>query len=196
MTSSTDAKAESTKDMPMDVLGMYLFIASEAILFLALLFIFYWTKANNPGMWPPPDQPRLPLLITGINTVILLGSGLTMYKARRSVMRDEIRSLSRWLMITCLLGVVFLTVQGFEWIRLISFGLNINSSVYGAMFYILIGLHAIHVLVTALALLYVWVKSTSNAYTVSSHRGVQMCYMFWLFVVLIWPVLYGLVYLS
>ncbi|MBT5874629.1 MAG: heme-copper oxidase subunit III [Candidatus Latescibacteria bacterium] len=196
MSSSKDQNIESPKGMPIEVLGMYLFIASEAILFLALLFIFYWTKSNNPGMWPPPDQPRLPLLITGINTVILLGSGLTMYMARRSVMRDNTSALSRWLMITCLLGVVFLTVQGFEWIRLIRFGLSINSSVYGAMFYIIIGLHAIHVLATALALLYVWVKSTTNAYSAGSHRGVQMCYMFWLFVVLIWPVLYGLVYLS
>ena len=182
--------------MSMEVLGMYLFIASEAVLFFALLFIFYWTKANNPGMWPPPGQPRLPLLITGINTAILLGSGATMVVAWRRVKADRLKELPKWLLITCILGIVFLTVQGFEWIRLIRFGLSINSSVYGAMFYIIIGLHALHVLFTALALLYVWVRSTAGAYTVTQHRDIQMCYMFWLFVVLIWPLLYGLVYTS
>ncbi len=199
MTSEATAANPDGQDperISIEVLGMYLFIASEAILFFVLLFVFYWTRSNHPGSWPPADQPRLPLLITGINTVILLASGMTMLRAWHSVKKNQVKALSKWLMITTALGFVFLTVQGFEWIRLIRFGLSMSSSVYGALFYIIIGLHALHVLCTALVLLYVWVKSTAGIYTSEKHRGVQLCYMFWLFVVLIWPMLYGLVYLS
>lgn len=181
--------------MSMEILGMYLFIASELILFITLLFILFWLRSGLVGDWPPPDQPRLPLGITGINTVFLLVSGYTMHRAYRAVKQNLTAQLTRWLMITCVLGVVFLTVQGFEWIRLIRFGLSMTSSLYGAMFYTIIGLHAIHVFVTVLVLLYLWVRSSSGLYTAEKHTGVVLGYMFWLFVVLIWPVLYVLVYL-
>ncbi len=181
--------------MPMEILGMYLFIASELIIFITLLFILFWLRSGLVADWPPPDQPRLPIGITGINTVFLLASGYTMYRAYRAVKQNLTTQLTRWLMITCVLGVVFLTVQGFEWIRLMRFGLSMASSLYGAMFYSIIGLHAIHVLVTVLVLLYLWVRSSSGIYNAERHTGVVLGFMFWMFVVLIWPVLYVLVYL-
>ena len=189
------AQPETQPGMPMEILGMYLFIASELIIFITLLFILFWLRSGLVADWPPPDQPRLPIGITGINTVFLLVSGYTMHRAYRAVKRNTSRQLTRWLMITCVLGVVFLTVQGFEWIRLIRFGLSMTSSLYGAMFYTIIGLHAVHVFVTVLALLYLWVRSSTGAYTAEKHSGVVLGYMFWLFVVLIWPILYVLVYL-
>ena len=179
----------------MEILGTYLFIASELIIFATLLFILFWLRSGLVAEWPPPDQPRLPLGITGINTVFLLVSGYTMHRAYQAVKQNASRQLTRWLMVTCVLGVVFLTVQGFEWIRLIRFGLSMTSSLYGAMFYSIIGLHALHVIVTVLVLLYLWVRSSSGMYTAEKHIGVVLGYMFWLFVVLIWPVLYVLVYL-
>ncbi|MXY97935.1 MAG: heme-copper oxidase subunit III, partial [Gemmatimonadetes bacterium] len=184
---------ETQPGMPMEILGMYLFIASELILFITLLFIMFWLRSGLVADWPPPDQPRLPIGITGINTVFLLVSGYTMHRAYRAVKQNASRQLTRWLMVTCVLGVVFLTVQGFEWIRLIQFGLSMTSSLYGAMFYSIIGLHAVHVLATVLVLLYLWVRSSAGAYTAEKHTGVVLGYMFWLFVVLIWPILYVLV---
>jgi len=191
----SDKEKGYTSGMPMEMLGMYLFIASELVLFATLLFVLFWVRAGIVNEWPPAGQPRLPLVITGINSIVLLCSGYAMYRAWRSVKQNLIRQLTRWLMITCILGVVFLTVQGFEWIRLISFGLSMTSSFYGAMFYSIIGLHAIHVFVTVFFLLYLWVKSSSGFYTQEKHMGVLLGFMFWLFVVLIWPILYLLVYL-
>ncbi len=193
--SARSAEPETQPGMPMEILGMYLFIASELIIFITLLFIMFWLRSGLVADWPPPDQPRLPIGITGINTLFLLLSGYSMHRAYRAVKRNASRQLTRWLMITCVLGVVFLTVQGFEWIRLIRFGLSMTSSLYGAMFYSIIGLHAVHVLVTVLVLLYLWVRSSAGAYTAEKHTGVVLGYMFWLFVVLIWPILYVLVYL-
>lgn len=194
MSTETVREREHT-GMSMEMLGMYIFIASEFMLFVTLLVILFYLRSGHYETWPPPGQPRLPIGLTGVNTVVLLASGYTMMRAFRSIKRDARRELTRWLMITCLLGVSFLTVQGFEWIRLIGFGLRVNSSLYGAMFYLIIGLHAFHVLGTVLVLLYLWARSTSGRYTAQRHSGITLGYMFWLFVVLIWPVLYGLVYL-
>ena|GEM_PF-323095 len=187
---------EPEQGMPIDILGMYIFIASEVILFITLLVILFWMRSNNLSDWPPPGQPRLPLGITGVNTCILLLSGWTMFRAFNVIKQDFKPQLTRWLMVTSILGVIFLTVQGFEWIRLIQFGLSMTSSLYGAMFYLIIGLHAVHVFITVLVLLYLWVRSTTGYYTAEKHSGIRLGYMFWLFVVLIWPVLYSLVYLA
>ena len=71
--------------LPMNILGMYLFIASETIIFAALLVIFFWVRAGSSGARPPPEQPRLPVVVTGVNTIILLISGYTMYRAWATV---------------------------------------------------------------------------------------------------------------
>lgn len=188
-------KPGKMESMPMEILGMYIFILSELILFITLLVILFWLRSGHAMDWPPPGQPRLPLGITGVNTLFLLFSGYSMFRAYRSVQQNASAQLTRWLMITCVMGVVFLTVQGFEWIRLMRFGLSMNSSLYGAMFYSIIGLHALHVLITVVVLLYLWVRSTYQIYTAESHTSIALGYMFWLFVVLIWPILYILVYL-
>ena len=95
---------------------------------------------------------------------------------------------------TAALGGLFLVVQGYEWIRLIGFGLTLSSSVYGATFYSLIGLHGLHV---AGALVWVVVTTLRAARAGADARltPVQACAMYWHFVVGLWPVLFVAVYL-
>ena len=104
--------------------------------------------------------------------------------------------MTRWILATGVLGGIFLGVQGFEWIRLVKYGLTFTSSLYGATFYTLIGCHGLHVLVAVIALLVVIGRALGGRYTISEHTGVELCRMYWYFVVGIWPILYTLVYLS
>ena len=68
-----------------------------------------------------------------------------MYRALRAIRRGNTQGLVEWLRVTALLGLIFLSVQGYEWARLLQFGLTLSSSVYGATFYTIIGCHAAHV---------------------------------------------------
>jgi heme/copper-type cytochrome/quinol oxidase subunit 3 len=118
-----------------------------------------------------------------------------MYRAWRHILDDYVFSDHRWLMITWMLGTVFLIIQGFEWIRLIGYGLNATANLYGAMFYIIIGAHGLHVFVAVQALLIVWRRALRGLYTRRRHNGVVLAGLFWGFVALIWPVLFVFVYL-
>src|SRR5919202_3759355 len=91
------------------------------------------------------SMPRLPVEVTGVNTLILLYSAATMRLANRAIRLGQQQTLARMLLDTAVLGVVFLTVQGYEWIKLIGYGLTLSSGVYGATFYTLIGCHGLHV---------------------------------------------------
>lgn len=175
-------------------LGTIMLLGAEAMFFAGLIGAFLVFRLGSP-VWPPPFQPRLPTGVTGINTLILLASAVTMRAAllaNRRGARARSVSLLSW---TALLGATFLLIQGYEWVRLLHFGLTVSSSVYGGLFYTLIGFHGAHVIGALIWLGVVWLGSRRGKYTRLDDTGLQTCAMYWIFVVALWPVLYGLVYL-
>lgn len=175
-------------------LATLMLLGAEAMFFAGLIGAFLVFRIGS-SVWPPPFQPRLPTGVTGVNTLILLSSAGTMSFALQANRRGERARLSRLLLWTALLGLVFLLVQGYEWIRLLHFGLTVSSSVYGGLFYTLIGFHGAHVFGALIWLVYVWLKARQGTYSRQHYAGLQTCSMYWIFVVALWPVLYGLVYL-
>ena len=143
-------------------------------------------------------QPLLPMGVTAVNTVILLVSGVAMVLTWRQLANWDRKKILRRLLLTAALGSVFLLLQGFEWVRLISFGLTLSSSVYGAIFYTLIGCHALHVLGALIWLVGVALRFQykPQSYGPARHLGIKLIGMYWILVVALWPILYGLVYLS
>jgi len=175
-------------------LGLLMFLGAETMFFAGLIGAFVVFRLGSTT-WPPPFQPRLPVAVTGINTVILLLSGITMRLALRAIRANRLSGLMRYLLMTLFLGGLFLAIQGYEWARLVHFGLTMSSGVYGATFYTLIGCHGLHVLGAVLWLMIVGMLARRGRFTPQRHTGVELCGMYWTFVVALWPILYGLVYL-
>jgi heme/copper-type cytochrome/quinol oxidase subunit 3 len=176
------------------VLGLLFFLGTEVMFFAGLISAYIVLRAGSP-VWPPPGQPRLPIEVTGLNTVVLLLSAVTMHFALRAARRDRRSGLVGWLTVTALLGALFLAVQGYEWVRLVGFGMSLSSGVFGGTFYALIGSHGVHVLGAVVALLFVLGAAVKGRYTAADHSGVVLCEIYWMFVVALWPLLYLLVYL-
>jgi heme/copper-type cytochrome/quinol oxidase subunit 3 len=175
-------------------LGMLMFLAFETMFFGGLLGAFLVFRLSSLH-WPPPGQPYLPNVVTWINTGILLSSGYTMRRALRAIRAGDQPGLLNGLGVTALLGTVFLAVQGTEWIRLVRYGLTLSSGTYGSTFYTLIGCHGAHVLGAVVWLLIVLWQGVGGRFTARRHVGVQLCGMYWYFVVGLWPILFALVYL-
>ena len=180
---------------PAIVLGVLALIATEVMFFGGLISAFYVLRAGSFS-WPPIGQPRLPVAITGLNTLVLFSSGYTMHWGVREAKRGRNGPLVRWLAATRILGAAFLTIQGSEWIKLIRFGLTVRSSIYGALFYTLVGAHAVHVMWAVGALLIVTYRARRHHYSASNCDGVVACSLYWYFVVLLWSVIYAAVYLD
>jgi cytochrome c oxidase subunit 3 len=175
-------------------LAVLIFVGSEAMLFAGLLSAFLVSRASAP-FWPPANQPRLPVVITGLNTGLLVLSGLTMWRVVHSLRQRDKRGAMGWMGATILLGVLFLAIQGSEWAGLIGFGLTMTSSLYGGMFYLIVGAHALHLVVAVAVLLFVAARVRRGRYDVD-FRGVVACSVYWSFVVILWPIIYALVYFS
>jgi heme/copper-type cytochrome/quinol oxidase subunit 3 len=175
-------------------LALLFFIGAETMFFAALVSALFVLRLGMAA-WPPPLEPRLPVAVTAVNTVILLYSSVSMRAAVRALRRGERATFVRLLAVTAALGAAFLLVQGYEWIRLIRFGLTLSSGVYGATFYTLIGLHAVHVAGALAWLLVTTWLARRGAFAEGRMTVVQACAMYWHFVVALWPVLFVAVYL-
>lgn len=175
------------------VLGVIVFIMAEMMFFLGLISAFMISKANAVE-WPPLDQPRLPVGATAFNTSVLLLSGFTIYLTGRSFYREGFGDKSKMLFLVTLgLGSFFVLFQGYEWVRILSDGLTMQSSAYGAFFYLIIGAHAVHAVGSIVAQVRLYLKFRKGTLRMESFRAGQT---FWYFVVGVWPVLYYLVYLD
>lgn len=175
-------------------LAVLFFIAAETMFFAALISALFVLRLGVP-VWPPPFQPRLPVGATGVNTLVLLASSAVMVAACAALARDDRRALTRRLALAALLGAVFLAAQGYEWARLVGFGLTVASGTYGATFYTLIGTHALHVLGALVWLgIMAWLAGRGR-FAGGRTAAVKACAMYWHFVVGLWPILYVAVYL-
>ena len=174
-------------------LGMVAFIGTELMFFAALISAFLIISSAAEA-WPPEGQPRLPIYVTALNSLVLFASGWMMFKAYHSFKATSFsEETSKLVRITMWLGIVFVAVQGIEWMRLLSYGLTMTSSQYGAFFYLIIGTHAIHAIGAVIGLRRLSLKLEQGTLRLETFQAVQL---FWFFVVGVWPILYVLVYLS
>lgn len=177
--------------IPNGLFGMTLFVLAEAMMFAGLISAFEITH-SGAMVWPPPNQPRLPIEATAFNTLALLASGAFLLRAHRAFHRGDRSNMLQPMLSALGLGVFFVLFQGFEWVQLIREGLTLSSSSLGSFFYLMVGMHAAHA-VAAIGLLgYATVRLRGGWLTPSLFGAAEV---FWFFVVGIWPILYGVVYL-
>ena len=168
-------------------LGMALFVFTELMLFSGFISAFAIVQGSAmPGMWPPPDQPRLPVERTAFNTVALLLSGVLLWVGARRFRRAGAPAAQPWMLGALALGATFVIGQGMEWVALLRHGLTMTSSQLGSFFYVIIGTHGLHAVAAILALAWAVVAMRARRLNESTLAAVEL---FWYFVVLVWPLL-------
>ena len=172
-------------------LDMFMFIGAELMFFSGFIGSFLLFRLNTVD-WPPVDQPTLPVFVTGINTILLLFSGYIASRIWNPFNKKN--TVVRNLIFVSFLGLLFLIIQGYEWIQLIGFGLTLQSSIYGAIFYLLIGAHAMHVLGGLLWMFAITFLTIKSGIVEANLNKLRAALLYWFFVVLLWPVLYFMVY--
>jgi heme/copper-type cytochrome/quinol oxidase subunit 3 len=183
------AEARTPQILPSGVLGMLIFVFTELMFFGGLISAFTIIKSASV-VWPPPGQPRLPFEQTAFNTMLLLVSGAMLFVTRRTFQRDRAKARIP-MAIAMVLGAAFVALQGAEWVALLRQGLTLTSSSLGSFFFLIIGLHGLHVVVALGILVYTFVR-LQRGWLASSQLATAE--VFWYFVVGIWPVLYLVVY--
>jgi cytochrome c oxidase subunit 3 len=172
-------------------LGMFLFIASEIMLFGSFFTAYFFVRVGAGTPWPTPGH-HLPVFIAGLNTIILVTSSFTMHWALQAIKRGNRAGLQAGLSLTFLLGLTFLLTQISEYSRI---GFAPYTDAFGTIFYCLTGLHGAHVFVGLMLLLAATIRSYRGHYSEDAHLGVEIPGIYWHFVDVMWIVVYTTVYI-
>ena len=165
-------------------LGLWLFLFSEIFLFGALLAARYYLWGNT--------RPDLDQTVGLITTGVLLLSSFFMNRAETAIGHDDRKVFQRSLIITAVLGIAFLVgVVGIEW----GGHLKPTDGAFGAIFYGMTGLHALHVLSGVILIGIIWYRSRKGDFSAERHWGVEATAIYWHYVDVVWVFFYPALYL-
>ncbi len=201
--------------------GMSWFIFSE-VMFFASFFgaLFYMRVLSVPwlaeesqmlapiwsayeGGWPTsgpgktdPFTPMGAWGLPAINTLLLLTSGVTCTLAHWALKENRRSALKMWLLATIFLGVLFLCLQGYEYVHAYNdLNLKMTSGAYGSSFFMLTGFHGFHVTLGTIMLIVIFFRSAAGHFTPENHFGFEGVAWYWHFVDVVWLGLFIFVYL-
>jgi cytochrome c oxidase subunit 3 len=138
------------------------------------------------GPWPLPT----------INTLILLTSGVTLTWAHWGMAKGDRVQLSKGLLVTVILGFIFLCCQAYEYYEAYAhLGLTLGTGIYGSTFFMMTGFHGLHVLLGTVMLLVVYLRVLKGHFSHENHFAFEAAAWYWHFVDVVWLLLYLFVYI-
>ncbi|MBK8135101.1 MAG: heme-copper oxidase subunit III [Chloroflexi bacterium] len=181
--------------------AMWLYLASEVVLFAVLIGGYALFRLNEPEAVRNVHK-EVGIALVSLNTFLLLTSSWAMVMGLREIQRDNLPGMQRWLGITAALGTVFLILQYVEYSELAHLGitLDIASSAeaysgFGMRFYAPTFFHGLHVAVGVFWCLLVMRRGSRGAFNSKRYTGVEVFGLYWHFVDVVWIILFTLIYL-
>ena len=177
--------------------GMILFIASEVMFFAAFFWAFFnaslYPTEAIAFTWPPPGIEVLPAFgVPFLNTMILLLSGCTVTWAHHALLEGDQRNLVNGLILTVVLGVLFTSLQAYEYVHA-AFGFR--DGIYPSTFYMATGFHGFHVIIGTTFLTVCLVRAIKGHFKPDHHFGFEAAAWYWHFVDVVWLFLFSCIYL-
>ncbi len=174
-------------------LGFWTFLGSET-LFFGSFIATYMIYAGRNVEGPLPHE-ILDVPLTTLSTFVLLMSSLAMVLALSAVQRGNRKQTLIWLMVTPLMGLLFLGFQAYEFTHFYHEGLTLSTNLFGSSFFILTGFHGAHVTIGVIWLLILWLQALAGRIDSGDALKVEIAGLYWHFVDIVWIVIFTLIYL-
>nr|YP_010582901.1 cytochrome c oxidase subunit III [Aguriahana juglandis]UGN61321.1 cytochrome c oxidase subunit III [Aguriahana juglandis] len=177
-------------------IGMMMFILSEILFFMSFFWSFFHSSlapTMEIGMkWPPLGIITFnPINIPMLNTMILLGSGISITWAHNELINKNYSKMNQAMIITVMLGVYFSLMQLYEYIES---PFCISDSVYGSTFFMATGFHGLHVIIGTIFILVSTSRNYKLHFSDNHHVGFEASAWYWHFVDVVWLFLYMSIY--
>ncbi len=170
--------------------GVLALIATEASLFVYLLFSYFYLASQTEQHWPPEGLPAL--FVPGINTVILLTSSVCVWACERCLQRSMMGWSMTWMALAHILGVIFVAVQLSEWSKKTY---NMTSNLYGSLYFTITGFHMLHVIVGVVILMVLLLWIALGYFDHRRYAAVTIGGLYWHFVDVVWLFVFTTLYL-
>ena len=174
-------------------LAMWLFLGSECLLFGGLISTYMLYRNRHSANLGPDQLWDIPF--TSASSFVLLTSSLTMVLAVSAASRKDLRATKIYLMVTALLGGLFLAGQIYEFTTFYREGLGFTTSLFSSSFFTLTGFHGVHVSVGIIMLVALVGMLEKDKVSGDKAETVEMVGLYWHFVDIVWIIIFTLVYL-
>jgi heme/copper-type cytochrome/quinol oxidase subunit 3 len=168
------------------VLGMVLFVASEAM-FFAAFFAIYAIAYSSARVWPPRGIVVPALALPSVATGLIAVSSLSVQLGLRAIRQGATKQLNGWLVATLVLGIGFVALQ------LAGYGqvdFSISDGLFGSLFYVMTGVALAHVAGGVVFLVMVLARSLTGQLTMIRHESAEAMAIYWHFVVVVSVAIY------
>ena len=174
---------------------MIVLFGTLSMLFGASVVGYLITRSQN-DVWKTATMPALPLGLLA-STALLAGLSVAMHVALRAVRQNRFEALQRSLTVALFFGAAFVLGQAQNWRSMYAATVATDArTLYGFTFYMLTGLHALHVLGGFVPLFVVLGKAKRREYSSSNHEGVKLCGQYWDYLGVVWCILLSVLYLA
>ena len=178
--------------------GMWMFLATDALTFSGFLIGYGVLRARNPH-WPDPES-MLGIPLSALATTILIISSVTMVMAQAYGENKQPKVMAKYLLFTALGGMVFLGIQAYEYTHLAHAGMIFSdfkngTPQFASTFYMITGFHGLHVLIGTIYLWIMYGRTLAGKYDSGDVNEVEICGLFWHFVDLVWILVFTFIYL-
>ncbi|RMH74574.1 MAG: cytochrome oxidase subunit III [Calditrichaeota bacterium] len=181
--------------VPPGKMGMWWFLASEIMVFGGLIGTYILFRMASGGAWTEFAH-HVSTVIGSINTMVLLTSSLTMVLAFAAIQDEDRQKAKLYLALTVLLGLTFLGIKSFEYSREIAQGFTPLAHTFWSFYYLMTGLHALHVTGGIIANFVLLVMAIRGTLWPKAQWRVEYAGLYWHFVDIVWIFLFPLIYLS
>lgn len=187
-------------------MGMWIFLATEILMFGGLFAAYIVFRLWFPELFTMAST-QLSTLWGGVNTVVLIGSSLTVAMAIKSAQLNQTKNIAINLGITLALAGVFMVIKYFEWTHKFHLGIfpgefyafdgiaHDKANVFFSLYYLMTGLHGIHVLIGMGLMSWLLWRSLKGHFNSEYYTPVEMTGLYWHLVDIIWIFLFPLFYL-
>jgi len=179
--------------VPNEKMLMWAFIGSECMLFGSLIATYLAYRGRS--IVGPYEEELLNIPFITVTTFVLLMSSLMMVLALSAVQRGDPRGSKLFLLLTALLGLVFLAGQVFEFNHFAHEGLGLGRNLFSGTFFLTTGFHGAHVTVGVIWLLTLWAMAMRGRLGPEKSLKVEVAGLYWHFVDVVWIVLFTVIYL-
>jgi heme/copper-type cytochrome/quinol oxidase subunit 3 len=183
-----DQRAARTTSAP--VLGMVLFVASEAM-FFAAFFAIYAMSYSSHAVWPPAGIPDPSLALPTVATGLMLASSAFVHAGVRGVREGRVRRLNRWLGLTVASGAVAAALQISGYAQA---GFGIRAGIYASLFYVMTMVALAHIVGGLVLLGMVLTRAAAGGLSMARHEPAEAAAIYWHFVVAVSVALYAAFY--
>lgn len=179
-----DVYAETSRRVSSAQLALFAILATVAMLFAGFASAYLVRRASAD--W---QQEYLPPILR-VNTIVLVASSIALELAQRARRKGELSRMKSWIAAGAALGLVFLAGQIVAWRQLAAEGVFLSTSPYSSFFYVLTGIHGLHLLGGMLALAIVVARLSRIRQSSAGADALDVCATYWHFVGGVWLFLY------